>query len=477
MGVAADSDVATASGGGSEPIGEGEFGERLLVLRWVFPDAAETILSSASVVVGRTRPSHTRLDSAQVSRQHASVSLVEPCVGRLVDLDSKNGVFVNGAPVTESLLLPGHVVRLGDFVGVVELVAAEPIVGFRHWGEGIFGGQALQRVVTQSRTLAATGSPLVIEGASGTGKERFARAIHAWSRRAGPFFPVNCATYSESLAVGELFGYRKGAFTGAERAHEGHVRAAHGGTLLLDEVLDLPLDVQAKLLRCIEERSVLALGDTRPTAVDVRFIAASQTSLAEAVRAGRFRADLRARLEGMVLALPPLEARRADIAPLLMELLARETVGRPPPPLDARLVERACLHDWPLNVRELETVARRLIAFHGSEPMLKERHLVEALGLLPVGGAAGGATNRATTTSRAPAVTAPDRRGRPPPAGDAAPPGTADTRRARIAEALARCGGNQTRAARLLGVPRRTLLRQIERLQIPRPRRAGSGGP
>jgi DNA-binding NtrC family response regulator len=173
---------------------------------------------------------------------------------------------------------------------------------------------------------------------------------------------VNCAAYAESTISAELFGYRKGAFTGADRASAGHVRAAHGGTLLLDEVLDLPVELQAKLLRVLEQREVLPLGENEPVAVDVAFVAATQVPLARAVLAGKFRADLRARLEGFVLRIPALCERRADIVPLFLALLARH--GLSSARLQPALVERLCLYDWPLNVRELENVARRLIAIH-----------------------------------------------------------------------------------------------------------------
>lgn len=215
--------------------------------------------------------------------------------------------------------------------------------------------------------------PVVVQGETGTGKERLARAIHGWSGRRGPFLAVNCAAYTVSTAAAELFGYRRGAFTGAEQAHLGHLRAADGGSLLLDEIADLSLETQAALLRAVERREVLPLGETRPVPVDVRFIAATQAPLAEAVAAGRFRADLRARLEGLVVEIPPLRARRADIYPLFKMFF--EALGSALPPIDARAIEGLCLYAWPLNVRELQAATQRLVSLYGSEPEIRPKHL------------------------------------------------------------------------------------------------------
>src|SRR5262249_36399573 len=158
---------------------------------------------------------------------------------------------------------------------------------------------------------------------------RFARALHAASGRQGPFLAINAASYSKSIAAAELFGYRKGAFTGAESSSPGHIRAAEGGTLFLDEVLELPEDVQAMLLRVIENLEVLPLGDAPPRPVNVRFVSAAQTPLSSAVQEGRFRADLRARLEGGLIQLPLLGQCR-EIVPELFCLLFERHAAAPP---------------------------------------------------------------------------------------------------------------------------------------------------
>jgi transcriptional regulator with PAS, ATPase and Fis domain len=222
---------------------------------------------------------------------------------------------------------------------------------------------------------AARGSlPVVIEGETGTGKELLARAIHAWSGRTGPFVAVNCAALPESLAEGELFGYRKGAFTGAERSSLGHFRAANGGTILLDEIVEMPVALQAKVLRVLEEREVLPLGESNPVAVDVEVVAAAQCPLRQAVNDKRFRGDLLARLAGLTLTLPALRERREEI-PFLFSRMLTEYAGGPPPAVEPRLIERLCVYDWPLNLRQLDLLARRLMTLHGHEPMLRRSHL------------------------------------------------------------------------------------------------------
>ena len=183
--------------------------------------------------------------------------------------------------------------------------------------------------------------PIVLEGETGTGKELATRALHRWSGRSGPLSAVNCAALPEGLAEGELFGYRRGAFTGADRASAGFFRGADGGTLLLDEVSDLPLGLQAKLLRVLEEREVQPLGEISPGADRRAVVVAGQQPLIEAVRAGRFRADLLARLDGLAVRLPPLRERREDVLPLFSRCWRSSGRGAP---RDGERFRRAALH-------------------------------------------------------------------------------------------------------------------------------------
>lgn len=226
--------------------------------------------------------------------------------------------------------------------------------------------------------VAPSDLPIILQGETGTGKEIVARTVHGMSRRSGSFVAVNCAALPEALAEAELFGYRRGAFTGADRGSSGVFRNADGGTLLLDEVCDLPAPVQAKLLRALEQREVQPLGEARPVAVDVRVIVAAQTPLRESVQRQQFRADLFARLDGISIDLPPLRKRIADVPTLFSRLLSTHNAGRVPG-LDAELVERLCLHDWPFNVRELVGLAKRLMVVHGHEVTLEAMHLPEVM--------------------------------------------------------------------------------------------------
>ena len=428
--------------------GRGSAGEApLTVLRWVTPSInGLTILSKQPVLLGRDPKAATRLETALVSRRHAEVHL-ESGAFVVRDLESKNGVFVNAARVTTATLRPGDVLRLGDAVAVVEAVGPQDLAGFAELGSGIFGGAAIRETVKQARRAATTRLNVLLQGETGTGKECFARALHEWSGRSGSFVAVNSAAYSESTIAAELFGYRKGAFTGAERASIGHVRAAHGGTLLFDEVLELPLELQAKLLRVIEQREVLPLGETQPIAVDVQFVAASQLALGDAVATGRFRADLRSRLEGIVLEIPPLRERRADIVPLFLRLLVRHGFQRPPD-LEHELVEALCLHAWPMNVRELENIARRLSAMHGTESTLKVEHVADWLS--ESDGEDG--DDRTALPQGRPAAPSAQRR--------ATSPYTPAEMQA-LEAALRRHGGNLTKAAEELGITRPKAYRML----------------
>jgi transcriptional regulator with PAS, ATPase and Fis domain len=299
---------------------------------------------------------------------------------------------------------------------------------------GWFGGAALKAAVAPARRIAGD-LPILIQGETGTGKEGMARAIHAWSGRSGPLVAINCAALPSELVEAELFGYRKGAFTGANANSPGLFRAAEGGSIFLDEILDLPAALQPKLLRVLEEKQVRALGETRDVAVDVRVIAATQEPLASAVTERRFRADLHARLEGLTVVLPPLRARREDIAPLFAELLKAHTAARPPE-VEARLVEALCLYDWPLNVRELSLLTRQLVGVHGHEPLLKKSFLPARL--------------------LAPRADAGDERSETPAMGSRRPR-TATSDEAEfeaLIQALRQHGGSVAKAAAAIGVSR-----------------------
>ena len=408
------------------------------VLSWLFPqtNGPTTQLPGAGspeAFLGRDEDCASALSGQDVSRRHAVLRAQGPhCV--LLDLKSRNGTWVNGRSIQAILLSSNDVVRIGGWVGVV----TDELGGLGALAPGLYGGRALRAALAPVERAANSDLPIILEGETGTGKEAVSRAIHLWSGRAGPFVAVNCAALPHALAEGELFGYRRGAFTGAEQASTGYFRAAQGGTLLLDEVCELPLLLQAKLLRVIEQQEVQPLGEAKPIKLDVRVLAAAQEPLAAAVEQGRFRADLFARLDGLTVRLPPLRERRAEIPYLFTRLLV-EGSGARPPAVDVRVVERLCLYDWPFNVRELGLLVRRLLVLHGSEPMLKLQHLPERFQV------------------------------EPEPRLDAAPlEGTrersdADTPDfAELLEALRASAGNVARAAQSLGISRQRAYRMMQ---------------
>ena len=290
---------------------------------------------------------------------------------------------------------------------------------------------------------------VVITGETGVGKEVLARQLHELSPRAArPFVALNCAAISDGLLEGELFGYQRGAFTGAETGKAGLIEAANGGTFFLDEVGELSLGAQAKLLRVIETRAVQRLGAVAPREIDVRFVAATNRSIDADVAAGRFRADLLFRLDGIRLNLPPLRERAEEILPaaqrFLDELATRD--GGPGPFLSdaARAALRA--HPWSGNFRELRNVIERAA-------LLCDGGRIEPRDLM--------LGDSAVTVALPVATPAP----RPSTGGESA------NTRENILGALKAAAGNQTRAARVLGVSRRTLINWLDAHGIPRPRK------
>jgi two-component system, response regulator FlrC len=233
-----------------------------------------------------------------------------------------------------------------------------------------------QRLTDLARRVAATDCTVLIVGESGTGKEVLARFIHRHSARArGPFIALNCAAIPENMLEAVLFGYERGAFTGAVSAHAGKFEQAQGGTLLLDEITEMPLGLQAKLLRVLQEREVERLGGRVPLALDVRVLATTNRRLREEVGAGRFREDLYYRLNVFPLAITPLRARRDDILPIAMQLLsARCRPGERIPALSADAAHLLLTYTWPGNVRELDNLLQRaLILVNG--PVIGPQHI------------------------------------------------------------------------------------------------------
>jgi len=307
--------------------------------------------------------------------------------------------------------------------------------------ERLVGSRAAFRAAVATLTQAAgSDATVLITGESGTGKELAARLVHAVSPRAdGPFVVVNCAAIPESLIESELFGHVKGAFTGAVSDHAGKFERAQGGTLFFDEIGELHPALQAKLLRAIQEREIERVGGTRPVAVDVRLVAATNTDLMEAVAAKRFREDLYYRINVVTVALPPLRERPDDLPALATYLLG--TLGRPEVTLAPEALARLRAHRWPGNVRELEHALERAVVL-----LAPEARVITA-DLLP-------------TEVRDP------RRATAPfelPDGGLR---LDEVERSLLEQALARTAGNQTRAAALLGLSRATLIYRMEKFGL-----------
>jgi two-component system, NtrC family, response regulator PilR len=306
-------------------------------------------------------------------------------------------------------------------------------------GRLIGDSPAMAHVREMIDKLARSQAPIYISGESGSGKELAARLIHSQSaRHAAPFIPVNCGAIPENLMESEFFGYRKGAFTGADSERDGFFHAAQGGTLFLDEVADLPLPMQVKLLRAIQEKKVRKVGSTAEEAVDARIISATHRNLKDCVDAGSFRQDLYYRLNVIELKMPPLRERQEDI-PLLVEAALARMCGGHPPRLAAEAMRALCLYSFPGNVRELENILERATALCSDNTVL-----LDDLQLAPESAVEGGA-------------------GR---AGEMLDDYVNRVERQAILEALAKTGFNRTAAARLLGVTFRSLRYRIERLGI-----------
>ncbi len=312
--------------------------------------------------------------------------------------------------------------------------------------ELIYRSSAMETVVGVADRVAESDSTVLITGESGTGKELLARRIHRRSLRAdGPFVAVNCAAIPAELIESELFGHRKGAFTGATRDAKGKFELAHGGTIFLDEVAELPLVLQPRLLRVLQERTVDVVGGDEPVPVDVRVIAATNRDLAKLVDEGRFRLDLFYRLNVIVLHIPPLRERSEDILPLAEHFLRSYAPDRSFI-LDAAAKRRLTEYRWPGNVRELENICQRiaLLADGGTVP----------IELLPT----------APSVTSDGAVVSASGRVRLPPEGIA----LTEVERELVVQALERSGGNKAQAARLLKIPRHVLLYRLEQYGIGR---------
>jgi len=422
-----------------------------------------------AVTLGRGQGCDVRIDNHSVSRAHAILHL-GPTL-RIQDLGSVNGTFVRDARSTTDTaathplrklskdileIAIGERLNLGSIPIVIRRIAANARRSPASAPDGAVVRDPAMRALYDQVTRAARSTiSVLILGETGVGKEVLAHAVHERSKRApGPFVELNCAALPASLLESELFGYEKNAFTGATQARPGLLESADGGTIFLDEVGELPMSVQVKLLRVLEDRKVLRIGSRSPRKLDVRFVAATNRDLEAEVARGNFRQDLYFRLNSVSFTIPPLRERIAEIAPLAERFLAAagHTLDRAEPlrlsPEAVGYLER---YVWPGNVRELRNVIERA-AVLASGDLILPADLPS--NVTRVARAARGTGTEAPASSD----------GSEPDPGKAA-------ERQRIVAALEQCAGNQTRAAKLLGISLRTLVNRLAEHKLARPRK------
>jgi transcriptional regulator with PAS, ATPase and Fis domain len=403
------------------------------------PPTGVPLPASGTLMVGRGSNSDLRIDHSSLSRSHARLA----CAGHditIEDLGSVNGTSVAGARLAPNT---PHPFRRGD---VADLGSISVILRPRQ--------TAIRRVVASTPSFtpeierdlaraAASKLSVLILGETGVGKDVLANRLHALSPRADrPMVRVNCAALSPQLLESELFGYDKGAFSGAAQAKPGLLESADGGTFFLDEIGEMPVELQPKLLRVLEDKMVLRVGAVKPRPIDVRFVAATNAEIEAAVARGMFRADLLHRLNTITFTIPPLRERREQIAGLATELARRAAaeLGVPVPAIAPGAMAVLERYDWPGNIRELRNVIDRALAL-GCDGALEVEHLPTKL----------------TQTAA------------PRPSGSLQED-LDKFERQRIVDALAECDGNQTKAAALLGMSRTTLIERIRAYGLPRPR-------
>jgi two-component system, NtrC family, response regulator HydG len=329
-------------------------------------------LGTRRVLLGKSVACDVKLEDREASRRHAALEMDALGV-RIVDLDSTNGTWVNGVRVRDAYLPAQAVVQIGattlrvDLDGTAHVLPASQEATFHRV---VGASPEMRRLYPTFARLAASNVAVLIEGETGTGKEVLAESLHeASARRGGPFVIFDCTTVAATLVEAELFGYERGAFTGADTTRKGLFEEADGGTIFLDEIGDLDLALQSKLLRALEKSEVRRIGATKWNRVDVRVLAATRRDLDREVQARRFRDDLFYRLAVARVELPPLRRRQGDIA--LLTRIFWVTLGGDEAKLPPDLIARFEQYGWPGNVRELHNAVARYLAI--GEDLLFER--------------------------------------------------------------------------------------------------------
>jgi transcriptional regulator with GAF, ATPase, and Fis domain len=434
---------------------------------------------SRALVVGRAPECDVRVASPSVSRRHFSVLEADPPV--VEDLQSANGTRISGQrlmPGSKATVNVGAPIQAGGVFFVVqdhdprevaEVAPPPPSVSPEPISRPgvIVHDAAMTQLHALVRLVARSNLPVLVIGETGVGKEVVAESVHAHSSRAAhPFVKLNCAALPETLLESELFGYEKGAFSGASDARPGLIESAHEGTLFLDEIGEMSAATQPKLLRVLESGELIRIGARKPRTVDVRIVAATNRALAACVASGTFRADLYFRLNGFTITVPPLRDRASEIPLLAAHLLdqAAQRAGRATPVLTAEALALLLRHSWPGNVRELKTVMERALAVCLGDRIGPQQVLIDP----PVTTRAAESLEDATNPDAAPTASraVEGRLARIDPAEE----------RRLIVQALERSGGNQTRAAVALGISRRTLIHRMDAYGIRRPRKQDGDG-
>jgi transcriptional regulator with GAF, ATPase, and Fis domain len=427
------------------------------------------VFSVPELIIGRDPSNPVCVPEQAVSRQHARIRF-DGQRWMLTDLGSRNGTMLDGQYVHEVELQHLHEIRVGDAIFKFVESGAERYVTYRLDGAmagqrkakaltELVGGCQMDWIAADIERIAPTELSCVVLGETGTGKEVAARGIHRVSGRRGSFQAVNCAAIPPNLLESELFGYRRGAFSGADRDKPGLVKLADGGTLFLDEIGDMPLEAQAKLLRVLQAREVFPLGATVAERVDIRVVCATHRDLHQYVKEGKFRGDLFARLNEHLVRLPPLRERKEDIFLLARSFVAR--YGRPQLGFTFSFLVALLHYDWPFNVRELESCIKRGVALTEGAP-LDTQQLPDAIAdAMKAYGA------RPPPTSTGPSVMPPAFVGGPQ---EASSPGVSSRRGApteqELRELLHRHRGNVAAVGRELGKERMQVHRWLKKYGI-----------
>lgn len=341
---------------------------------------SEVELTGETAIIGSGAGCDLVLNDEYVSGRHARLRWTS--AGWMVaDLDSRNGIILDGLPVKEALWRPNAKLQLGKTTILLKCrnrSHAVPAINDNQYA-GLVGQSAvMRRVFGLIEQVSGADATVLIQGPTGSGKELVARALHYCGRRAaGPFVPVNCGAIARDLVAGELFGHVRGAYTGATDNRPGMFEMADHGTIFLDEISELPLDLQPNLLRVLEEGEVRRIGGKAGISIDVRIVAATHRDLRSEVKNGRFREDLFFRLEMITITLPPLRERLEDLPLLVNHLLSREAerLGRPAPQVTTSAMEALRRHSWPGNVRELRNVLTRALVLAEDRRVLRTADL------------------------------------------------------------------------------------------------------